>query len=536
LTLALEAGFAKVDITAFERGMGLLGWGREGNVALSVAEPLFARAMVVRSRSTGARVAYACADLCFIAAALRQRVLDLLALEHAPLGLGPHEVMLTATHTHSGPSGFSHAFLYDLAGPGFAPRVFEHLARGIAGAIAEAASAAEPATLSLGSVHIPTAEPIAFNRSLDAFHRNREVRGRLGADRALDRELVVVAAHDGRGRAIGALSLFALHATSVHGDHQALHSDHKGLAARELERLAQATGASDRFVAIAGQGAAGDVSPNYRFDRRRGVRVGRFDDDADSAAYVARVQAAASASVLAELPARGMLLEGPVRGVVRHVDMERHGAARLGLSMAEGTAEGPGPLAPLAPMARLVHRARARRADPKSVLLEVGPGRRARLFGSIDPLSLPIPHPAFAHARRARRAGGGVDPLPWIPTVLPVAILQLGALAIVGLPNEPTTMAGLRLRSAMEDALAPLGVVRVHVTGYTNAYAGYLTTLEEYGAQRYEGAYTLFGARSLDAFEHELRSLARALPAAGDALLGPPLQLCTEAQLAARTR
>jgi neutral ceramidase len=215
--------------------------------------------------------------------------------------------------------------------------------------------------------------------------------------------------------------------------------------------------------------------------------------------------------------------------------MERHGAARLGLSMAEGTAEGPGPLAALAPLARIAQRARSARADPKIVLLEVGPARRQRLFGTMDPLALPIAHPAIVHARRARREGGGLDTLPWIPTVLPIAILQIGPLAIVGLPNEPTTMAGLRLRRAMEDALAPLGVSRVHVSGYANAYAGYLTTPEEYGAQRYEGAYTLFGAGSLSAFERELRGLVTALPE-DSRTLGPPLQLCSEPELAARVR
>lgn len=532
---AYEVGFGKVEVTAYERGMGLLGWGREGNVALGVDEPLFARAMVVSCPQTQVAIAYACADLCFITAALRQRVLDLLRLEHPALGLGPHEVMLTATHTHSGPSGFSHAFFYDLAAPGLAPRVFEVLARGIARAIAEAAEAREPATLSFGRVRIPCAEPIAFNRALDAFHRNREVRGSIAADRALDRELVLVAAHDGRNRALGALSLFALHATSIHGDRQALHSDHKGLATEMLERWAREHGASDRFVAIAAQGAAGDVTPNHRFDRRRGVTIGRFDDDVDSAAYVASVQAAASASVLRDLPERGVLLRGSLRGAVRHVDFERYGAARLGLAMAEGTAEGPGPLGPFAPLTRLAHRARCAAGDPKLALLDVGPGRHRRLFGTFDPLALPLGHPAIAHARRARREGGGVDELPWIPTVLPIGILQIGSFAIAGLPNEPTTIAGRRLRRRLERELEREGVERVHVNGYANAYAGYLTTPEEYGAQRYEGAYTLFGAETLAAFERELVHLARAL-GARDATLGPDLQLCDEAQLAARTR
>jgi neutral ceramidase len=78
----------------------------------------------------------------------------------------------------------------------------------------------------------------------------------------------------------------------------------------------------------------------------------------------------------------------------------------------------------------------------------------------------------------------------------------------------------------------------VHVTGYANAYAGYLTTPEEYRAQRYEGAYTLFGPRTLDAFAEVLDGLAPALAAArldGPPVdEGPPLPRCTEAQLRAR--
>lgn len=531
-TLAYEAGFAKADITAYEPGMALLGWGVEDNLPLGVEEPLHARAMVVRCRESGAAIAYVAADLCFITTALRHRVIELLEQEHDELPLGPHEVMLTATHTHSGPSGISHAFFYDLAGPGFSPRVFETIARGITEAIVTAFRAAEPSVLSLGSVRIPSAEPIAFNRAFEAFRRNREGRAVPSADLAVDRELTVLAAHDARGRALGALFLFPLHATSIHGDRRAIHADHKGLAAEMLEREARQRAASDRFVAIAGQGAAGDVSPNFRFDARRGFTIGRYDDDADSAAYVARVQAAASASVLRELPEGGLRLEGPLRGVVRHVDFERVGPARLGIAMALGTAEGPGPLAPVAALTRWT---RPRTGDPKRLLLDVGPNRRARLFGRIDPLRLPLEHPAFEHARRARQGGGGIDELPWIPTVLPLALLQIGSFVIAGLPNEPTTIAGLRLRRSLERALAVSDVLRVHVSGYANGYAGYLTTPEEYDVQGYEGAYTLFGRNSLKAFGDELVALARALPSrARD--LGPALELCDAAQLEARIR
>ncbi len=479
----MKAGFGKAEITAYERGMGMLGWGRPDNVALGVTEPLFARAMVAEDER-GARVAYACVDLCFVSTALRQGVLE--GLRERGVPLGPHDVLLTATHTHSGPSGFGHAFFYELSGPGFAPRVRDRVVAGTVEAIADALASLEPARLTLGRVSVPCAERIAFNRSLDAFHRNAELRGRRSsADRAVDRRMTVIAAHDARGRALGALSLFALHATSVHGDRQALHADHKGLAASALERWARDHGGSDRFVALFAQGAAGDVTPNYRWCAERGFTVGRYDDDHDSAAYVARVQASAAASVLNDLPHRGVPLDGPVQGTVVHEDFETHGPAHLGLGMAAGTREGAGPLGPFVPLLRLADAARRSTPDPKRVLLDVGRQRRRRLFARLDPLALRLEHPVLAYARSARERGGAVDVLPWVPTLLPVAVLRLGPLAILALPNEPTTMAGRRLERALAPQLTALGVHTVLAQGYANGYSGYLTTPEEYALHRY---------------------------------------------------
>jgi neutral ceramidase len=38
------------------------------------------------------------------------------------------------------------------------------------------------------------------------------------------------------------------------------------------------------------------------------------------------------------------------------------------------------------------------------------------------------------------------------------------------------------------------------LAGLTNTYASYITTPEEYGAQRYEGGFTLYGQHTLDAY------------------------------------
>ena len=42
--------------------------------------------------------------------------------------------------------------------------------------------------------------------------------------------------------------------------------------------------------------------------------------------------------------------------------------------------------------------------------------------------------------------------------------------------------------------------VTVVIAGLTNTYSSYVTTYEEYAMQRYEGASTIFGPHTLDAY------------------------------------
>ncbi len=44
------------------------------------------------------------------------------------------------------------------------------------------------------------------------------------------------------------------------------------------------------------------------------------------------------------------------------------------------------------------------------------------------------------------------------------------------------------------------GNVTLVIAGLTNTYSSYVTTYEEYQAQRYEGASTIFGPHTLDAY------------------------------------
>ncbi|KAL6987720.1 ceramidase [Sarracenia purpurea var. burkii] len=95
------------------------------------------------------------------------------------------------------------------------------------------------------------------------------------------------------------------------------------------------------------------------------------------------------------------------------------------------------------------------------------------------------------------------------PSVLPVQILRMGQLITLSVPGELTTTAGRCLRDAVKMVLTSGGNgefnsnVRVVIAGLTNAYSQYVTTFEEY-----QGASTLYGPYTLDAYIQEFGKLA----------------------------
>ena len=116
--------------------------------------------------------------------------------------------------------------------------------------------------------------------------------------------------------------------------------------------------------------------------------------------------------------------------------------------------------------------------------------------------------------RLQKRTGlemGSQQPFLWSPEVLPLQLVRLGNLVLVATPFEVTTMAGRRLRHTVLAPLEPAGVTRVVIVGLANAYAGYMTTREEYAQQDYEGASTHFGPWQLSAVQQEMDKLAVAL-------------------------
>ncbi len=517
-----RAGLAKVDITCLEPDMVMMGWGQLDQRATGVGTRLFARALVVEDR--GKRVAIVAAELLFISTAIRAAVLARLAED----GLGPHEVLLAATHTHSGPSGYTQYLGYNASNFGFSHAIFDALVDGIVRAVREAIARLEPAELRVGAAKIPLHEPALFNRSPAAYNANQDTApiDPESPEAGTHRETVVLRVDGVGGRPLGLVNWLGVHGSSFHSDHPLVEADNKGLAAAELERAIEPE--SPGFVALFLQEAAGDVSPNFRPDPARGLAVGAGEDDRGSCAANAEIQRRYATLAWADAR-RSEPIRGAIEHVTLHVDFGEAfvGEARtrppvLGLAMAAGTDEGPGPLRPVARLLRALGRARPR--DAKLPWLTGDGGAARGRFLGVVPMRLGLwlvakVEPRIAFVRAIDRAGLLGDD-PWLPRVLPLQLLKLGDLQIAAVPFEPTTVAGRRIRAALA-----FSSPRVVVTSYANGYGGYAATPEEYRTQHYEGGATLFGEQTVPAIVNELEWLARAGGAPADAgVMGPPLR------------
>lgn len=522
-------GFGRADITVFEPGLSMWGWGSGQNVPTRAATPLFARACVVSGAEHDEPHVFLSVDLGMVSESLRRHV-----LARVP-EVDEHRLTLTATHTHSGPSGFSTYLFYALSGPGFSPLVHDTIVDGCVRAVKEALSRRAAGFVRSLADDLPVSEPVAFQRSLAAYNRNHDVTPLTPerADEALHRRMTVLRFEDLHGQPRGLINFFAVHATNVHSDFTALHADNKGLAAAMCERDPSVP---RDFVALFVQEAAGDVSPNYRPSRARGFHVGRYDDDERSAEHNAGIQARHALRLLHEAKRGGRVLDGSVTSRLRYstfhdlrVDADlaggledrRTGDPVLGLGFTFGTPEGPGPLGAISRAAtgftRVMAMVNARRDDAyrraqgrKIAFWSLGAGAHSKPTPWAEQSLLKL-LPArrvryYLEAQRLR----GTQLLSWVPQHLPVQLVRLGDLALTFVPFEPTTVAGRRLRAHVKQELGA-GTREVVMCGYSNAYAGYLTTPEEYDEQAYEGAMTLFGQWSFAALATELRRVARQL-------------------------
>jgi neutral ceramidase len=548
-----EIGAAKREITAFQKGIGMMGYGMAFNTVEDIETPLYTRAYHFHHVESGKNAVLVVSEMCFVTASVKRGVMKKLERKHPELGLKEENVLLSAQHTHSGPGGYSHYGLYNVTIPGFVPPVYHAIVDGIVEAIVAAAACARPAQLRLACGEFPEDVPVAFNRSIRPYLANPEAK-KISRDQthlAINREMSYLRIDGLDGKAIGAINWFGVHTTSVHNDNHSVCWDNKGYAADFMERDLREKEDHADFIGAFAQGPSGDVTPNYIWDKKKKWTRGQFEDDFESARFNGRLQYK-QALHLHHLAAEGHVLAdsldyGLLHANFAHVQCDpafangrtdaRTAPACHGVAFFAGTTEGPGMPKPVALAATFLSqlvkvyelgtnflRKKPRRQaikqkykihGKKAILIEAG---ERRVLGTSDVKNLIVPAAADDTIRNFKRLHpqGWDEDKPWVPHVLPLQILLLGDLAIVAVPAEPTTIAAQRIQQTVMDSLRTRGIHKVIIAPYSNAYCGYITTYEEYQHQNYEGGHTVFGQWSLAAYQTKYQQLARELAKKAD--------------------
>jgi neutral ceramidase len=351
----------------------------------------------------------------------------------------------------------------------------------------------------------------SVNRSRVAFERNPAHERAFFPD-AIDPQTTLLRV-ERAGRPVGALNWFATHNTSMTNTNHLISADNKGYAGYHWERDLEgmdylrdpATGPS--FIAAFAQTNAGDMSPNLNL--RPGS--GPTEDEFENARLIGLRQFDAAHDLAAE---GGRAVSGPVDARVTHVDLGHFtvtpeftgdGREHTTSGPAGGSASFAGAWAdgPAFPGFR---EGKNRWFDWPS---KIAYALSARLRDSQAPKGIMLP-------------GGMLNRVvPVVAQRVPVQLLRVGPLYLIGIPGEVTITAGLRLRQTVA-AIVGADLVDVLVAGYSNGYIHYVTTPEEYDAQRYEGGSTLFGRWELAALQQTAAELARAMVAGEPVDAGGP--------------
>lgn len=557
-----KIGCGKADITILLYGKGMMGYGMHENVAKGIETPLSVRAFVIeqteidKTQILGAikykRIVLVNAEICFYTLALKHEIVKRLQIARPNAGYNDDNVLLSAQHTHSAPGGYSHYLLYNLTIPGFQPQVFEKYVSGTVSAILQAEANLIPANMRYAETDFAPEEEVAFNRSLPAFNANSEITQAFGeheAHLAIDRTLKMlrfdeyVAQEKTPEKPIGAVNWFGVHTTSLSNDNHKICYDNKGYAADYLEQHLRQQYQNPHFIAAFNQDTAGDVSPNYVWDKKKQWTRGKFEDDFKSARHNGKLQYQKAHEAF-EMAAQSKPITGNIDSALVFVNFAnvainpkfvdgktglRTMPSAQGVSFFEGTKEGPGMPKPLTALAKILigggrlyerlvtyprANAEARRMinlkyelhGKKHIFMESGEGR---VFGITKTSSLPLPN-VDLHIKYFKwlDKNGYLARTPWIPQILPIQIIILGDLAILGIAGELTTMAGKRLAQTVLNVLQQRGIKKVISTTYANGYHGYITTPEEYDLQLYEGGHTVFGKWLLPAYQSKFEELA----------------------------
>ncbi|KAM4704346.1 putative neutral ceramidase C [Rhinophrynus dorsalis] len=520
-TDAYLIGVGRADCTGLLADVPLMGYASSDQLAGGIHTRQYSRAFIVAEPDNLKRVVYVSADIGMVSQRVRLEVMQKLQVKYGGDLYRQDNVILSGTHTHSGPAGYFQYTTFILSSKGFIRPATDAIVNGIVKSIDKAHQ-----NMKRGRIFLSrgTVENSQINRSPTSYLRNPESE-RLKYPSNIDKDMVVLRMVDMNNQDIGVISWFAVHAVSMANTNHLVSSDNLGYASYlfEQEKNQGALPGEGTFVAAITTSNHGDVSPNTKGPHC--INTGESCENPTSTCPIGGITTCIamgpgadmfeSTKIIGEqifLKAKELYnaaskeLKESVNFAHQWVDMsnvtvklnDTHTATTckpaLGYSFAAGTVDGVG----------LINFTQgAIEGDPfwdaiRDAILGV-PSNETRECHSPKPILL--------------NTGEMSKPLPWHPTIVDVQIITIGSLALIAVPGEFTTMSGRRLREEVKRILDAPGTqsTDVVISGLSNVYTHYITTYEEYQAQRYEAASTIYGPHTLSAYIQLFGGLAKAI-------------------------
>ena len=516
-------GVGKGDITGPVVEINMMGYADTAQSGSGLRQRLYCRAFIIgRPDRAADRIVYLVLDTQSGDTAVRHGILEgLRALGEEFAVYNEQNIAVTGTHSHSGPGAWLNYLLPQITSKGFDKASYNAIVDGSVRAIQRAHRNLRPGKLFIGSGLAPG---VSINRSKYAYLANpADERAKYSTDTDVD--MTVLKFEDAQNeKVMGILTWLPVHGTSLYQNNTLITGDNKGVAAYLTEQTMQAE--NPDFIAGYSQANVGDTTPNVlgafceetglecRFNdstcggktqgcHGRGPFFNYLDQGTRSCYEIGQRQALAAHSILASDNMEEIRLS-PVSSFHTFVDLSNYTftspfnqsrqlktcSAAMGHSFAGGTSDGPGAFDfkqgtndtdddpslknPLWKAARaFVHQPdedQIKCQSPKPILLDVGASKR---------------------------------PYTWSPNIVNIQAMRVGPLLIIVAPGEATTMSGRRWREAVaKEATDLLSIDNpvVVLGGPANTYGHYIATEEEYSVQRYEGASTLYGRHTLNAY------------------------------------
>ncbi|KAF7316474.1 Neutral ceramidase [Mycena indigotica] len=533
-------GLGIADITGPVTETNMMGYASLGQTDSGLHQRQRARAFIVgETGNTANRIVFINADIAMGDTGIRRAILAKLAAKYGSLYTAQN-FALSSTHQHSGVGGYLENLLPQLTALGFVQATYDAIVQGVVLAVDRAHASLKTGTLSIGNGTVVGGNR---NRSPTAYLANPASERALYTNQGDDQDTTMSLLNFGADR--GFLSFFAVHGTSIYENNTLISTDNKGMAAYLYEASVEpnAMPGANTFVAGFAQANVGDTSPNtlgafcespgQPFDgqpcqantstcggtvqqchgRGPGFRLDPYGFHSNT--MIAQTQVDAAKSIMG-----GKLspVSGTVRSVHIYLKMANHTftlpngttamtcPAAMGYSFAGGTTDGPGAF----------DFVQGDNSTSQNPLWEI-------VKGAVTPSPSAAQIACHAPKPILLNTGYATFPYSWSPDTVDIQMLKVGNFVMALIPGELTTMAGRRLRNAIRAALISQGVIDnsayVVVSGPANTYGHYITTREEYAIQRYEGASTLFGPYTLEAYIDKYTSL---VPFLADSPSGTP--------------